>query len=188
MDMLADPTAQMALAALGVVAVSAVTTVGVGDADAEAFRNEAATAAAAAASQARARLALLRVVGKGMGFFAPQAKRALAACVLVLPMEPIEPGNDGLLTLSVEAFGSGKVIAPALRVDPDTTIGALRITVAKLCGVSTTRRIRLLVGHGGAEMKAEADALSLGAFAVADDATVVVVVDDYKPELVSVCV
>ena len=217
MDMLADPTVQMAPAALCVVdeaapaAAAAIDPSGAGGGEkgktkaktsstgtskepriagggggggAGAFAGNGATPPA---SQARNRLALLRVMGKEMQFFAPQSKRALAACVLVLPEpEPDPPHN--LWTLSVEAVGSGTVIAPALRVDPDSTIAALRTTVANLCAVSTLLRIRLLVGQGGPEMDARVDALALRASAVTNGATVVVVVKDCKAQHVSVCV
>jgi hypothetical protein len=217
MDMLADPTVQMAPAALCVLndaataAAAAIDASGAGDGEKGKTKAEtsstgtsekpciagggggdgagafAGNGATPPGSQARNRLALLRVMGKEMQSFAPQGKRALAACILVLP-EPEPDPPDNLWTLSVEAVGAGTVIAPALRVDPDSTIDALRTTVANLCVVSTLRRIRLLVGHGGPEMDASDDALALRASAVTDGATVVVIVEDFRALRVSVCV
>ena len=119
--------------------------------------------------------ALLRLIGKGMQFHAPQAKRALAACLLDPPVERrTQPGGDNttaaqVLTISVEAFGSGVVIVPALQVDRDVTVSALKARIAKRCVSSGA--IRLFVGHGGEELAV--DARSLRTLAVPDGAALV---------------
>jgi hypothetical protein len=145
--------------------------------------------------------AMLRVLDKAMQFFAPQAKRALAACFLHLPVDQEEDDDDDdeeaeddeeadddertplhddgyavQLTISVEAVGSGIVIVPALQVDQDTTVGALKALIEGRCVPVSSWDIRLFVGHGGEELIELADDLqSLRAAAVADGATLVLV-------------
>jgi hypothetical protein len=123
------------------------------------------------------RTALLRVMVTRMQFFAPQAKRALAACVCGLPEEGrAQQQPQPWLTISVEAVGSGKVLVPALQVDRDATIGALRASIFARLSLPTPGTIRLLTGHGGVELAVEYDAMPLEASAVADGGTVVVAV------------
>ncbi len=117
--------------------------------------------------------AMLRVVGKAMQFFAPQAKRALAACFLHLPVDqrtqPHDDGDVAQLTIAVEAVGSGIVIAPALQVYWDTTVGALKALIEGRCVPGSSGAIRVFVGHGGEELAN--DLQSVRAAAVADFAT-----------------
>ena len=121
--------------------------------------------------------AMLRVLGKAMQFFAPQAKRALAACFLHLPVDqrtpPHDDGDAAQLTISVEAVGSGIVIAPALQVYRDTTVGALKALIEGRCVPGSSGAIRVFVGHGGEELAN--DLQSVRAAAVADGATLVLV-------------
>ena len=117
-------------------------------------------------------------MGKGMRFHAPQAKRMLAACLLGLPLEQRAPppsqqgaASTRLLTVSVEACGSGKVLVRALQVDRDLTIGALKACVVERCVPSGG--VRLFLGHAGEELAV--DSRSLLASGVVDRATLVVV-------------
>ena len=112
-----------------------------------------------------------------MQFWAPQAKRALAACLLDLSVDQeARAPNDGvaaLLTVSVEAVCAGTHIVPALQVDPDMHVGALKALIEGRCVPVSAWGIRLLAGQGGAELID--DQMSVRAAGVADGATLVVV-------------
>jgi len=116
---------------------------------------------------------VLRVVSKAMQLWAPQAKRALAACFFHLPVDPRPaPHEDGdaaaHLTIQVEAVGSGIVILPALQVTWDTTVAALKARIQGCRG-----GIRLFAGHGGKELAD--DLQSVRVAGVAHGATLVLV-------------
>jgi hypothetical protein len=149
------------------------------EAEAKAAAKPAASAAAVPTIARRAGdgAAMLRVVGKAMHFFAPQAKRALAACFLPLPVSqrtlPYDDGYPAQLTISVEAVGSGIVIVPALQVYQDTTVGALKALIEARCVPVPSGAIRVFVGHGGEELAD--DLQSVCAATVADGATLVLV-------------
>jgi hypothetical protein len=102
--------------------------------------------------------------------WAPQAKRALAACFFHLLLDPRaaphEDGDAAHLTIQVEAVGSGTVILPALQVTWDTTVAALKARIQGCRG-----GIRLFAGHGGKELAD--DLQSLRAAGVAHGATLV---------------
>jgi hypothetical protein len=121
------------------------------EAEAKAKATPAASAAAVPTIARRADdgAAMLRVVGKAMQFFAPQAKWALAACFLPLPVNqrtpPHDDGNAAQLTISVEAVGSGIVIVPALQVYRDTTVGALKALIEGRCVPVSSGAIRVFV-------------------------------------------
>jgi hypothetical protein len=105
-----------------------------------------------------------------MQLWAPQAKRALAACFFHLPVDPRpaphEDGDAAHLTIQVEAVGSGTVILPALQVSWDTTVAALKARIQGCPG-----GIRLFAGHGGKELAD--DLQSVRAAGVAHGATLV---------------
>ena len=102
-----------------------------------------------------------------MQFWAPQAKRALAACFFHLPRSaPHDDGDAAHLTIQVEAVGSGIVILPALQVTWDTTVAALKARIQGCRG-----GIRLFAGHGGKELAD--DLQSVRAAGVAHGATLV---------------
>jgi hypothetical protein len=149
------------------------------EAEAKAKATPAASAAAVPTIACRADdgAAMLRVVGKAMQFFAPQAKWALAACFLPLPVNqrtpPHDDGNAAQLTISVEAVASGIVIVPSLQVYRDTTVGALKALIEGRCVSVSSGAIRVFVGHGGEELAD--DLQSVRAAAVADGATLVLV-------------
>jgi hypothetical protein len=133
--------------------------------------------------------AMLRVVGKAMQFFAPQAKWALAACFLPLPVNQRTPPHDdgyaAQLTISVEAVGSGLVIVPALQVNRDTTVGVLKALIEGRCVPVSSGAIRVFVGHGGEELAD--DLQSMRAAAVADGATLVLVRISPQETLLRLC-
>ncbi len=125
---------------------------------------------AAAACRAVDRAAVVRVVSKALQVWAPQAKRALAACFFHLPVDPRpaphEDGDAAHLTIQVEAVGSGIVVLPALQVHWDTTVAALKARIQGCRG-----GIRLFAGHGGKELAD--DLQSVRAAGVAHGATLV---------------
>ena len=147
--------------------------------------------------------ALLRVMCKGMQFHAPLAKRALArACLQLGGAVASSAAADGAasantaaaraaaanrLTVSIEAVGSGVVIAAALQIDRNATVSELRQLLADRAHAKNNEavagRIRLFVGQGGRELGD--DWWSLGACGVADGATLamvsVVYSGDFKP-------
>jgi hypothetical protein len=82
------------------------------------------------------------------------------------------PGvHEGHWTVTVEAVGSGVVLAPALQVDRHSTVGALRATIVGLRNAC----VRLFAGHGGAEIDEQADAVRMCDSGLSDGATIVVV-------------
>lgn len=119
------------------------------------------------------RAALVRVVGTSMQFFVPAAKRALAACLYQCGHHAVAP-KERKWTISVEAVGSGAVLASALQVDPDDTVGALR---AQISGLRNVADVRLFVGHGGAELPLHGERLRVRDSLLSDGATVVVAVE-----------
>ena len=107
---------------------------------------QALAAAVAAAARATARALIELVMAKRMDFWAPMAKRALAACLLgpkPPPLLPPKPGQKKAtkfrgqprskpLTVRVEAWGSGTIVIPSLSFDPKhTTVGDLKRRVAE---------------------------------------------------------
>ena len=115
------------------------------------------------------------MVSKAMQFWAPQAKRALVACFFRPPVDPRPaPHEDAAhLTIKVEAYGSGIVILPALQVNRDTTVAALKARIQGCRVPVSLRGIRLFADHGGKELAD--DLQSVRAAGVADGATLVLV-------------
>ncbi len=149
---------------------------------------------------AASRAVLHRVFARLIDFWAPRAKRALSACLVIPAVQQhqlqsrlaaraddataaaIDANHDRgrQLRVSVEAAGSGVVILPALSVDPHATVGGLKRLVVQSWGTSTVVppptppvTIRLFVGHGGEELLG--DAVLLRAYAVEDGATLALV-------------
>jgi hypothetical protein len=118
------------------------------------------------------RAAVLRVVSKAMQFWAPKATWALAACFFCPPLDsrPAPHKDAAHLSITVEAFGSGSVILPALQVKRETTIAGLK---ARIIGCQVLGGIRIFAGHGGKELAD--DLQSVRAAGVEDGATLVIV-------------
>ena len=138
---------------------------------------------------ARRHAAVVRVVGKGMRLFIPRAKQVLAACLLASnPGEGEEAEEEEVeeekgqqrRTVTVEAVVSGLVLVPALQLDRDSTIGALRAAVAQACGIPA-QTVRLFAGHGGVELELDTGALDIV------DGAVVVVAKDLPTVMCCVC-
>jgi hypothetical protein len=156
--------------------------------------DDGAAAAATAHGEAATRGALTHFIACRMDFWAPRAKMALTACLLLGPQQeqhpnavPADVAAAQLLCVSVEAAGSGVVVVPELRVHRDATVAELKEMLFKRGGggggddgdVPTTTTVRLFLGHGGAELSD--DQQSLRAYAVPEGATLVQVpVDDCK--------
>jgi hypothetical protein len=113
----------------------------------------------------RPHTALVRVICKRMRASGPA--RALAACLYT--HQPHE--EDHMWTVSVEAVGSGAVLIPALRLDPASTVGALR---AKIASLKNGTAVRLFVGHGGPELT-EAEETRVSDSSLSGGATLVAV-------------
>jgi hypothetical protein len=145
---------------------------------------------------ANPRAALQRVFAWRMrDVWAPRAQAALAACLLGPGShrphrhhganEQHEGRGGGgadprMLRVSVEAVGSGIVIAPALSVARDSTVGELKelLLTRAVVNAPSAAAVRLFVGHGGPELCN--DLLSLGASNVPDWATLVQVAVDER--------
>jgi hypothetical protein len=87
---------------------------------------------------------------------------------------PHEDGDAAHLTIKVEAVGSGKVILPALQVNWDTTVAALKARIQGRRVPVSLGGIRLFAGHGGKELAD--DLQSVRAAGVARGATLALMV------------
>jgi hypothetical protein len=126
--------------------------------------------------------AALRVIARRMDLWGPHAKRALVACLLVVPstqntpphmprqLLPVAPHPT--TTVPVEAMGSGVVIVPALEFGRDTTVGDVKELLRERAAAAG---VRLFAGHGGREL---CDDLQSMRAAVSDGATLVQLVED----------
>ena len=116
---------------------------------------------------------MLRVLSRGLNFFAPDAKKLLAASVLGEQPEAPQAAeeNANQVRVSVENVGSGVVIIPALEINPDDKVGSLRREAILSRSPSLSRR--LFLGHGGTELSD--NNVTLRDAGVKDGSTIVVV-------------
>ena len=100
---------------------------------------------------------LRTVIARKMDFHAPYAKALLGDMLGVGPSSrsDILQENLDVLTVQVEAVGSGKVIIPALELTSMTTINDIKkkiFDIHKLKTIKHFEAYRLFINHGGTEL------------------------------------
>ena len=106
----------------------------------------------------RTRRYLALVIGSKMDFHAPRSKSLLGDMLGVGPSstQDVPQESTDTLTVQVEAIGSGKVIIPALKLTPTTTINDIKKKIFALGNVLEKMKhfqsCILLIGHNGAEL------------------------------------
>ena len=92
---------------------------------------------------------VVRVVGKWLTFHAPHSIAVLATCLFdARPTSP--PGGERTLCVAVEAAGSGKVLVPALEVEREINVGALKAKIKQFTIDAPPGALQLALGHGNA--------------------------------------
>lgn len=97
-------------------------------------------------------VSLARVFARSMNFWSPRAKHKLAAlCGCVT--NDIQPIDDSVMTISIEAVGSGCVIIPAVAINDNFTFGQLKELIFEKDVQYRGNIIKLYSGHGGEELR-----------------------------------
>ena len=100
---------------------------------------------------------LRSVIARKMDFHAPYAKALLGNMLGIGPSSPQNAPQENLdvLTVQVEAVGSGKVIIPALELAPTTTVNEIKKKIFDRQESETIKHFQsygLFIGHGGPEL------------------------------------
>ena len=90
-----------------------------------------------------------RVVGKWLTVYAPQSIAVLATCLF--DARPTSPsGGERTLCVAVEAAASGIVLVPALEVEREINVGALKAKIEPFMIDAPPGALELALGHGNA--------------------------------------
>ena len=100
---------------------------------------------------------LRAVISRKMDFHAPYAKALLGNMLGIGPSSPQNTPQENLdvLTVQVEAVGSGKVIIPALELASTTTVNEIKKKIFDRQESETIKHFQsygLFIGHGGPEL------------------------------------